>query len=260
MRVPVRRKPSGFTLVEMAIVLVIIGIILAGVMKGRDIVRGSQVKQFSQQFAQKWGTVAQTYYDKTGQFLNDGNVNGGVAAGVPDGQMDASAASAAQSANILLVTRNVGIPVCSLVKSKLITPVATNLVAAAAEGCGSAATYAAATAVMNPWQTTVEGEYTGTLTVDVDLVGIRLTQNGIETRRNVVALFNVPVDVAVGLDTAIDGKNDGTSGTFVGLATGAIGTAPAAIAANTQVTATAWPAGHTAGVANWVTAGIILDF
>lgn len=264
MRVPVRKhgKPTGFTLVEMAIVLVIIGIILAGVMKGRDIVRGSQIKQFSQQFAQKWVTVAQTYYDKTGQVLNDGEPNGGVAAGVPDGQMDgATGSTAAISANTLNRLQGVGINICTIVKSRLTSAVAGGLnVIADSEVCTDGTDD-----LVNPWQSLVDGEYISGSLVEVDLISVVLTVNNIAQNRNMLVIYNVPTDVAQGLDTAIDGTSNGVAGTCVGMgdaydADAAAGNA-AELAVGDDVTATAWAAAATPGdVPQAQTVGIIMDF
>lgn len=43
-------KPSGFTLVEMAIVLVIIGLLLGGVLKGQELINSAKVKNFATDF------------------------------------------------------------------------------------------------------------------------------------------------------------------------------------------------------------------
>lgn len=270
MRVPVRNrgKLSGFTLVEMAIVLVIIGIILAGVMKGRDIVRGSQIKAFAQQFAMKWGTVAQTYYDKTGQFLNDGSANGG-AAGAANGFMDGSMQTRINTAapgGIVAILESVGIMPCNLIKSKVTT-------------IGSAVVYIAAPAVscltatgagtgMNLIQTQVESEFCGTTNVSADLTAINYTPPslGSAVNRNIVLLANVPTDVAIGLDTIVDGTPNGAAGNCINLSgtgrtpnTVQAAIAPAATtgslipAANIAV----WPA---ASAAQTHTVAIILDF
>lgn len=44
------RKQQGFTLVEIAIVLVIIGLLLGGVLKGQELINSAKVKNFAQDF------------------------------------------------------------------------------------------------------------------------------------------------------------------------------------------------------------------
>ena len=44
-----RRTQSGFTLIEIAIVLVIIGLLLGGVLKGQELITGARVRNFIQQ-------------------------------------------------------------------------------------------------------------------------------------------------------------------------------------------------------------------
>lgn len=44
------RKQSGFTLIEIAIVLVIIGLLLGGVLKGQELINSAKVKNFAQDF------------------------------------------------------------------------------------------------------------------------------------------------------------------------------------------------------------------
>lgn len=47
-----RRTHSGFTLVEIAIVLVIIGLLLGGVLKGQELINSAKVKNLAQDFRQ----------------------------------------------------------------------------------------------------------------------------------------------------------------------------------------------------------------
>ncbi|MBI5920354.1 MAG: prepilin-type N-terminal cleavage/methylation domain-containing protein [Betaproteobacteria bacterium] len=49
MRVP-NKKQSGFTLIEIAIVLVIIGLLLGGVLKGQELINSAKVKNFATDF------------------------------------------------------------------------------------------------------------------------------------------------------------------------------------------------------------------
>lgn len=44
------KKQSGFTLVELAIVLVIIGLILGMAFKGKDLIDGAKVKNLAAQY------------------------------------------------------------------------------------------------------------------------------------------------------------------------------------------------------------------
>jgi len=48
----ISRKQSGFTLIEIAIVLVIIGLLLGGVLKGQELINSAKVKNFAQDFKQ----------------------------------------------------------------------------------------------------------------------------------------------------------------------------------------------------------------
>ena len=45
-----RKRQSGFTLVEIAIVLVIIGLLLGGVLKGQELINNAKVKNLSNDF------------------------------------------------------------------------------------------------------------------------------------------------------------------------------------------------------------------
>jgi prepilin-type N-terminal cleavage/methylation domain-containing protein len=47
---PKMKKQSGFTLVEIAIVLVIIGLLLGGVLKGQELINSAKVKNFATDF------------------------------------------------------------------------------------------------------------------------------------------------------------------------------------------------------------------
>jgi len=69
----------GFTLVELAIVLVIIGIILGAVLKGQDLIQGARTKKFVNDAGRKFELAAWSYYDKRGRFAGDDNRDGIIA-------------------------------------------------------------------------------------------------------------------------------------------------------------------------------------
>ena len=80
----IRGQRAGFTLIEMAIVLVIIGIIIGAVMKGRDLIKSAQIKNAYETFFAAHYKIITAYYDKTGKILADGTINGGTGA-TPNG-------------------------------------------------------------------------------------------------------------------------------------------------------------------------------
>ncbi|MBW2095134.1 MAG: prepilin-type N-terminal cleavage/methylation domain-containing protein [Deltaproteobacteria bacterium] len=62
---------SGFTLIEMAIVLIIIGIIIGAVVKGKDLVRSAEQKRLYTTWIREWQVSFNNYYDRTGWILAD---------------------------------------------------------------------------------------------------------------------------------------------------------------------------------------------
>ena len=65
------KSQQGFTLVELAIVLVIIGLILGMAFKGKDLIDGAKVKNLSASY-NKVNTAFNTYFDKYGNYPGDG--------------------------------------------------------------------------------------------------------------------------------------------------------------------------------------------
>ncbi len=64
------RRDEGFTLVELAIVLVIIGIILGAVLKGQQLIFNAKVKRLQSQVKEMMAAFY-TYYDKYGYYPGD---------------------------------------------------------------------------------------------------------------------------------------------------------------------------------------------
>ncbi len=82
-----RKMQSGFTLVEIAIVLVIIGLLLGGVLKGQELVNSAKVKNLANDF-RSISSFVYAYQDRFRALPGDDrsantHVNGGVNAATP---------------------------------------------------------------------------------------------------------------------------------------------------------------------------------
>ncbi len=64
-------RQQGFTLVEMAIVLVIIGLILGAVAIGKDAQRNAEYQKVANKFVMEWKKAYDQYYQRTGVVLGD---------------------------------------------------------------------------------------------------------------------------------------------------------------------------------------------
>lgn len=64
-------KKSGFTLVEMAVVLAVIGLILGAVMIGQDVLRQGEYVKIRQKFIDQWKLAYDSYFNKTGVPVGD---------------------------------------------------------------------------------------------------------------------------------------------------------------------------------------------
>lgn len=183
-------KRKAFTLIEISIVLVIIGIILASVMKGRDLVKSSQIKEYNQVFVSQWVTIANSYFSRMGAVVADSTDNGGTAVDA-DGFMDNIEGSQTLT-NALLAS---GINPCDLIKTSITAGVAVG-------GCVNE---------VDPFRRGVEGETVGKTTTRVSFQSRTIDGK----RRNQLRIRFIPEDVAQALDTIIDGKPDGQAGSCI---------------------------------------------
>ncbi len=78
------RNHKGFTLVELAIVLVIIGIILGAVLKGQELINNAKAKRAYNQYREIMAAVY-TYFDRYGKFPGDDNTAAARWTGTSDG-------------------------------------------------------------------------------------------------------------------------------------------------------------------------------
>ena len=90
------RNSRGFSLIEMAIVLVIIGLIIAAIIKGQDLMVNSRAKQLVST-ANAWKIAAFGYMDRNGKFP-------GVTTASTNGIIDSTAAANASAIESLAAT------------------------------------------------------------------------------------------------------------------------------------------------------------
>jgi prepilin-type N-terminal cleavage/methylation domain-containing protein len=88
----IKNDQAGFTLVEIAIVMVIIGLLIGGVLKGQAMIENAKVKRVVKQ-ADELRASIMTFFDKYGVYPGDENLAnvppvGGDGAGNANGRMD----------------------------------------------------------------------------------------------------------------------------------------------------------------------------
>lgn len=84
------RNRKGFSLIEMAIVLVIIGIIIGAIIKGQDLIANSNAKKAISAVS-TWRNLTMTFLDRNGRFPGDENKNGIIGDDVTEQAADTTA-------------------------------------------------------------------------------------------------------------------------------------------------------------------------
>jgi len=67
----IKRGQQGFTLVELAIVLAVIGLIIGAVAIGKDVQRNAEYTKIKNKFIDQWEQTYNQYYQRTGVVLGD---------------------------------------------------------------------------------------------------------------------------------------------------------------------------------------------
>ncbi|BHH84487.1 type II secretion system protein [Desulforhopalus sp. 52FAK] len=180
MRAKLLRNDKGFTLIEMAIVLVIIGLILGAVIKGKDVLNSAKQKKFYNNSIKEWELTLASYFDRTGNMLGDGTDNAGTAA-TANGRFD----SQYIYGNLDDQIRKIGLTV----------PTSTGPTSG---------------------QYLFTGAYSGPTTVNFYLQNYTSTSTatGASGNNNILRFISLPVDLAIALDTIIDGSISPDSGSF----------------------------------------------
>ena len=172
---------KGFTLIEIAIVLVIIGLILGAAVKGKDLIQSAKQKKFYTTFVKSWELVCISYYDRTGNLLGDGTINGGTAKST-NAQFDnikGNKFGDAKGVDEKIKAVGLTIPTSSTAKSG---------------------------------EFAFKGQFSGSQVVRLSLNYLASATDG--NSNNALYLTNMPTDLAIALDTIIDGKMDSTAGSF----------------------------------------------
>jgi len=173
------RNERGFTLIELSIVLVIVGLILGAVIKGKDVLNSAKQKKFYTNAIKSWELAIASYYDRTGTLLGDGSENGGTAVN-KNGQFDGtSGANFNNTDGVDAKLKAVGLEVPTSNTDE-------------------------------SGQFTYTGNYSGSRTITLYL-SYRGSTDG---SRNAIFLSNLPTDLAIALDTIIDGEADASKGNF----------------------------------------------
>ena len=167
---------KGFTLIEMAIVLIIIGIIIGAVIKGKDIVKSAEQKRLYTKFLNSWVVAYDSYYDRTGWILLD--VRNTTNSGRRDGKCSGRDGRD-DSANLVAQLERVGLKAPN----------------------------------KGPSGSECQRQYTDSEGVQ-GVITIAFL-NDIAVGGNFIQINNIPLELGIAWDKIIDGEMDGTEGDFL---------------------------------------------
>jgi prepilin-type N-terminal cleavage/methylation domain-containing protein len=190
------KEEKGFTLVEMALVLIIIGIIIGAIVKGKDLVRGAEQKRIYSKFVNGWRLAYLNFYDRTGKLLGDFYDTAGAAAG-QDGfcDTDADGGGTVTAAEIATLITGGG---------------------AAYRGLATVGLKAPVTNTANAYQYNYVDSQGNNHTLEISF----LYNGAAGNTYNYMQIAQIPNELAMALDTMIDGSADGTAtgGDFINAA------------------------------------------
>lgn len=180
---------KGFSLIEIGIVMIVIGILIAAVMNGKDIIKSAEIKQHNQTFLGKWVSIATTHYDKLGYNMTGSSMRGSM--GVADGFADTNVSTVYGCNDLVDFAKKAGINLNTVISSNT----------------GS------------PCRKTISGEFSGDVEVAVGFENLVVTSDEENaSRRNFVLFFNVPGDIALAFDRLKDSQANTKSGKVLVLA------------------------------------------
>ena len=191
LRLNLIKDNRGFTLVEMAVVLIIIGVIIGAIIKGKSLVRGAEQKKIYTKYVNEWRIGYLNFYDRTGKILGD-TWDASLGAAGQDGQADTAEGAA-------------GAPTNDGRDDLFDGPAG----GTAYLGMTSLGLEAPSTNTPSNWQYKyVDSDGTA------HFMDIAFVWDGVNNY-NYMMINNVPAELAIALDTMIDGSADGTDGDFL---------------------------------------------
>ena len=180
------KMKKGFSLIEIGIVMIVIGILIAAVMKGKDVIKSAEIKQHNQTFLNKWVSVATTHFDKLGYNMTGSSSSGSM--GVANGSADNNVSTVYGCNDLVDFAKKAGINLSSVI----------------------------ATNTGSPCRKTISGEFSGDVNVAVGFDNFKITSTEENaSRRNFVLFFNVPGDITLAFDRLIDSQADTQAGKVV---------------------------------------------
>ncbi len=172
-------KKRGFTLIELSVVLIIIGLIIGGVMKGKDLINSADQKKVYNTWIKQWQATFNAYQDKTGNILGDGKANGGRRA-TTDGKCDNVRLDNSKKVQDILKAMGLDVPTSNIAKS-------------------------------NGGAYTIKGKYTSNY---ARAYLYWLYSHTDRIYKNRLYITGMPTDVAIAFDTMTDGQMNPSAGAF----------------------------------------------
>jgi len=192
---------KGFSLIELSVVLIIIGLLMAAIIKGRDLIRSAEMKKFYNTFVKAWELVYTQYYDRTGQVLgapletNKGNYTEFVGANYTVSNTDFVLRDPSY---ITKQADDVGVD----------RPQST-------EYFISFSNIKAANALLTFASDPVSKSESITVYKNGDKSNNATLNGKGNGKGNFMVIFNVPYDVAIQIDRIVDGRADGSKGAVI---------------------------------------------
>ena len=181
----------GFTLIEMAIVLIIIGIIIGAVIKGKDLIRSAEQKKIYTKYLNSWKTGYANFYDRTGKRLGD-FYDASISSEGQDGKADTDNGHDGKISNIERGYLKTG------------DPLGTDF-----RGLDDVGLTAPSSNSGNCWEYIYTDKEGGGHSIKV---GFKYDR---KDKYNYMWVEGLPNELGMALDTIIDNQADGTSGDFL---------------------------------------------